>query len=344
MYGIFRIQKVKSTGIEAMEKHNNRAWECRNGDIDKSKTTENVELCQQPGSYSDTIQSMIDARYTGKRAVRKDAVRLVEGLITASPEFFEGKSREEILEFFKDSLNFAEEEFGFQNLVHFTIHFDEKTPHAHFGFCPLTEDGRMSAKAWFNGRTALRKLQDRFHERVGEPWGLERGESVEDTERHHKSTVEMKRNEIEELREQVKQLTQERDSARAEAAQTREEAIQLRQEAETAKNALNRLTERFETLVRNIAEVAETMKHRPLWGAWKNSLEQLRNNPIAQAVLKAGEPWQEDRDAKRAEKTMKTEVNQAQKSLADMAREAKEMSQKMERDHQAYRSPRNHER
>lgn len=337
MYGIFRIQKIKSTGVEAMEKHNNRAWECRNGDIDRSKTTENVELCQKPGTYSETIQEMINQRKTGNRAVRKDAVRLVEGLITASPQFFEGKSREEILKFFQDSFNFAKEEFSSENMIHFTIHFDETTPHAHFGFCPITKDGRLSAKDWFNGRTALREFQDRFFEKVGKPWSLERGESVEDTERHHKSTVEMKRDEIIELQEQVEELTKERDLARDEVAE-------LHQEVLNQKTALERLTERFNTLLCHITEVAETLKNRPFIGSWKSSLEALRNNPIAQATLKAGQPWKAEKDAKRAERILKNEVNQARNSLADIAKEAKKTSQKLERQSQPYKPPKNYER
>ena len=33
-----------------------------------------------------------------------------------------------------------------ENIVRFTLHMDERTPHIHWVFVPITEDGRLSAK------------------------------------------------------------------------------------------------------------------------------------------------------------------------------------------------------
>lgn len=343
MYGICRIEKVKATGVAAMEKHNDRLWECRNGDIDPERSHENTELLERSGGYAKAIDARIAEGYTGKRAVRKDAVRLVEGIVTASPEFFEGKSRNEVMAFFRDALEFAEREFGSRNMVHFTVHFDEKTPHAHFGFVPLTDDGRLSAKAWFNGRDALKRFQDRFFERVAEPWGLERGEAAEETERHHKSMVEMKRDEIAELRAEVERVTLERDEARSEAREARSEVNQLQVEAEGYKVALERLSERFETVLRHITEVADTMSRRPFIMSWKSSLEALRDNPIARKAVEAGKPWESERHAKRAEKVVRSEVKEARRSVIDLldeAREMKRLSRDLDRSRPAKRQSR----
>lgn len=83
--------------------------------------------------------------------MRKDAVKLVEGIITASPEFFEGKSEEECRRFFEDAYAFVCAEMGAENVIHFTVHMDETTPHAHWGAVPI-KDGRLSWKAFFDGR------------------------------------------------------------------------------------------------------------------------------------------------------------------------------------------------
>ena len=174
-YAILRVQKCKGAEIGAMQYHNDREpGKHTNPDIDQSRTRLNREMCPH-ADYEGEVQARIDAGYRGTRKVRKDAVRLVEGIVTASPEFFEGASAEEVRDFFEDALGFCREEFGESNLVHFTVHMDEETPHAHFGFVPL-KDGKLSWKGFFPDKAALGALQDRFYGRVGALYGLSRGE------------------------------------------------------------------------------------------------------------------------------------------------------------------------
>ena len=40
---------------------------------------------------------------------------------------------------------------------------DEKTPHMHLTFCPITEDGRLSAKDILGNKAQLSKWQDEFY-------------------------------------------------------------------------------------------------------------------------------------------------------------------------------------
>lgn len=192
-YAILRVQKCKGAEIGAMQYHNDREpGKHTNPDIDQSRTRMNRELCPH-ADYEGEVQARIDAGYRGTRKVRKDAVRLVEGIVTASPEFFEGASAEEVRDFFEDALGFCREEFGESNLVHFTVHMDEETPHAHFGFVPL-RDGKLSWKGFFPDKAALGAMQDRFHTRVGALYGLSMGEKRIEGEpaRRHKSVAEYK--------------------------------------------------------------------------------------------------------------------------------------------------------
>ena len=55
---------------------------------------------------------------------------------------------------------------GAENVIHFTVHMDETTPHAHWGAVPI-KDGRLSWKAFFDGRGGLSAFQDRCFEKVG---------------------------------------------------------------------------------------------------------------------------------------------------------------------------------
>ena len=97
-YVIARVIKVKSTAIGAMQYHNDRApGKHLNPDIDPERTHLNYELhgegCFLPRKYAAEVDERIAANRTSGRKVRKDAVKLVEGIITASPEFFEESLR-----------------------------------------------------------------------------------------------------------------------------------------------------------------------------------------------------------------------------------------------------------
>ena len=63
---------------------------------------------------------------------------------------------------------------------------DEKTPHLHLTFVPLTEDNRLCAKEIIGNRANLTKWQDDFHAYMVEKYpDLERGESASKTGRKH---------------------------------------------------------------------------------------------------------------------------------------------------------------
>ena len=206
-YGICRIQKIKHPALAAMQYHNDRFPGVHgNKDIDPERTKLNVELVPH-ACYGDAVERIIADGYKGARKVRKDAVVLVEGVITASPDFFEGASPEEVAAFFDDARAFVSQEAKREeNIVHFTIHNDESTPHAHFGFVPLTGEGKLSWKAFYDGNGGLSAMQDRFFYQVSEKHGLERGEVG--SGRAHAETAEMKRRNAKELARQEKELAE----------------------------------------------------------------------------------------------------------------------------------------
>lgn len=208
-YGIIRVQKVKAPAVGSMQYHNDRVpGQHSNEDIDQEKSNLNKEYIEH-GSYRAEVNERIERFRESSRKIRKDAVVLAEGVATASPEFFDGKSREEVMAYFDDVFEFCKSEFGEQNLVHFTVHMDETTPHAHFGFTPI-KDGTLSWKNYFDGRDALHGFQNRYWERVGKQWGLERGETG--SGRTHKTTQEMKR----EAQREIKELDKRKECLRQE--------------------------------------------------------------------------------------------------------------------------------
>ena len=63
---------------------------------------------------------------------------------------------------------------------------DEKTPHLHLCFVPLTKDKRLSAKEILGNKKAMIQWQDDFYACMSERWPeLERGAPTVETKRRH---------------------------------------------------------------------------------------------------------------------------------------------------------------
>ena len=91
-YGILRFKKYKGPAISPIEAHNERTKEqyASNPDIDTNRSRYNLHLVQPQGRYREEADRMIAAAHC---RVRKDSVRMVEALVTASPEFFKDKDQ-----------------------------------------------------------------------------------------------------------------------------------------------------------------------------------------------------------------------------------------------------------
>ena len=114
-----------------------------NPDIDTSRSHLNFHLVTPERKYRAEAEKQIAE--AGCRT-RSDSVRVVEALITATPEFFKGKERAEVKEFFNEGLEFIKQHQAPETIISAVVHMDEKTPHMHLCFVPLTEDKRLCAK------------------------------------------------------------------------------------------------------------------------------------------------------------------------------------------------------
>lgn len=184
-YAIMRFAKYKGPEIGNIEAHNERTKEkyASNPDVDTSRSKYNFHLVKPPGKYRTESERQIAA--AGCRT-RKDSIRMVEALFTASPEFFKGRKRTEIRTFFEEALHFLEQHQSKETIISAVVHMDEKTPHMHLCFVPLTEDGRLSAKDIMGNKKKLTWWQDEFWKHMVKKFpDLERGESVSLTGRDH---------------------------------------------------------------------------------------------------------------------------------------------------------------
>ena len=189
MYGIMRVEKRGRADVYGIQLEANRTVEQHEkgldfdkSDIDWNKTRDNIFLIQTEhwNKAITKVTKQIESE-TGKKT-RKDAVVLLDGLFTASPEFFEGKTTQEIKKYFEDCLDFYVKEYcqgDETRVLNAVIHLDEATPHMQVASIPVytSESGnRLNAKIIMGNKTDYRKRQDRFFDAVSCKYGLERGE------------------------------------------------------------------------------------------------------------------------------------------------------------------------
>lgn len=209
-YSIFRVQGVKTlSDLRGIGKHNKERVSHTNPDIDRERSSENIELVPCSTSYRQRFNEITaemkkeheermaktrsDRRKTFEQAVdtAKNDVA-AEFLFTSDEVFFEGKTRAEIEAWAERSLEFLQEDIGIskENIIQATVHMDEKTPHLHVVAVPLVKawDGRKKADTWQISRKKfiktkedLARLQDVYNDRMNEAgFELERGNSGKD--------------------------------------------------------------------------------------------------------------------------------------------------------------------
>ena len=184
-YAILRFAKYKGPEIGHIESHNERTKEkyASNPDVDTSRSHLNFHLVTPQRKYRAEAEKQIAE--AGCRT-RSDSVRVVEALVTASPEFFKGKKKSEVKAYFTEALNFIRAHQDPKTIISAVVHMAEKTPQMHLCFVPLTEDGRLSAKEIVGNKKKLTQWQDRFWEHMVKKYpDLERGESASETGRDH---------------------------------------------------------------------------------------------------------------------------------------------------------------
>ena len=221
-YSILRVARVKgSSNSKGIQKHNQRENKnYNNKDINHENTYKNYDLINENKiDYSEKIEDTIHANYSGNRAIRKDAIKHVDGLITSDNEFFNKLNEEETNQFFRDSLDFLEQEYGKENMLYATVHLDEKVPHMHFGFVPLTDDGRLSAKERLGNKKDMTELQDRFNQYVNSKgYELQRGTAKEVSARQHqdidkyKKETEYHKQELQTVQKDLEKLEKQLDA------------------------------------------------------------------------------------------------------------------------------------
>jgi hypothetical protein len=182
---IIRVAKIKTAGAaRGKTAHNYRLMDTPNADPERTAALNKEYVNADRADYWSLAEQRIAEVVT--RKVRDDQVRAMEVVLTASPEWFkrgaDGQAEDmKESKWVADNLHFLKEKFGEKNVVSFTLHQDEKTPHVHAVVIPITDKNRLSADTLFNPKTLV-KLQTEYAAAMGEH-GLERG--IEGSRRQH---------------------------------------------------------------------------------------------------------------------------------------------------------------
>ena len=292
-YAILRFARRKGGAAKAIAAHNERTKEAyaSNPDIDKSRTVQNEHLIAPRWSYGQEIRHRIGM--AGCR-VRRDSVKFVETLITTSPEF--AKAHEsEMPEYFERALGFLKERVGEENIFSAVVHMDEKTPHMHLCFVPLTKDKRLSAKEILGNKKAMIRWQDDFYACMSERWPeLERGTPAVETKRRHLTPQWYKR--VTAMDTKLEKLETALNGINVlNAGKKREEAVallaQLLPEVESFQAEIQRMQQavsRSLTMQRCSAEENETLKDE-LTAERRKSAEQRAKLTVLEERYKRAE-------------------------------------------------------
>lgn len=184
-FAICRVGKISSAAKAGKaDAHNERTYEVKNADPERRHL--NGEFIDQTGrSTWELANERIEQMGIKPKA---DAVRVVEFMLSASPDFFEPDQDIRVSAYFAANLKFMQERYG-ANLLKFTLHQDESTPHFQAMIVPITDVAktvtlkngeehtrtghRLTAAELFNPKT-LRELQTDYAQAMA-PFGLSRG-------------------------------------------------------------------------------------------------------------------------------------------------------------------------
>lgn len=169
-YCILRVAKLQRANVASSASHNFRERPTPNAD--SSRTHSNIT--HGPQDTKQLVAAM-DKRLESVEKIRKNAVCVIEYLMTASPEFFHSATIQQRDNYLDSAEQWLIERHGAENIICCTRHLDETSPHICAYVVPITSNGKLNASYWLDGRKKLSEMQTDFARSVGQLFKLERG-------------------------------------------------------------------------------------------------------------------------------------------------------------------------
>ena len=190
-YAIIRNEKYTLNQLSVLYRHNERKnTNYSNKDIilENGKNNYSIKYC--PTTYEKAFRD-IKKQYNLQGKIKNISNVACEYIITASPDFFENLSQEEIKRYFESAYNFV---CGFKNLgeqyiISAKVHLDESTPHLHLVYLPVVHTidkksgkdiEKLCCTDFWKGKNSYKYLQDNFYNYITKSgFNLERGDTRE---------------------------------------------------------------------------------------------------------------------------------------------------------------------
>ena len=219
---IFRCQSINNlSDLDNSGKHNKREKDHYNSnpDIKIEESKNNIEIVKCNKKYREKFyeitkeyQKEHEEKMKNTRSDRKKSFsRMIddskscvadEMVFTSDSDFFKDMTKDEILKWANTCMDFVYNDLGYtkEQIIHATVHMDEKTPHLHCVVVPLVkkfdkrvnkEKYSISKREYIKDKIHLSVLQDKYYERLTKVgFKLERGEKGTGTK--HLTTQQLK--------------------------------------------------------------------------------------------------------------------------------------------------------
>lgn len=141
-FAIIRTKRIREHQINQVFMHNLRIDLKYAKHTDPTKTEQNEVfvdswgLSAKYGNFADKWEEEI--KKTGVQVGKKTTVKMLEFVLTASPEFFKTATPNQVKLWEKKQVEWAKKEFG-ENLKFMVLHCDEKTKHFHISVLPAVK-------------------------------------------------------------------------------------------------------------------------------------------------------------------------------------------------------------
>lgn len=294
------IEKYQAPALGNMFAHYDRTAETERGvvrdNIDPARTHLNYDLRPRAAGVSqlDAVTNRI-AALDLKRAPRKDAVRMCDCVVTM-PKGFEGDQRE----FFEAVCHTLDGIFGRGNVVSAYVHLDETSPHVHYAFVPVTDDGRLAAKSILT-RQFMQRFHGRLEEGVSQRLGIDRaGLTLTVEEREERGGRYVDLNEFKDAKAATERAQDIAERARQKALGDVENARQMAHAAHDGAVAAEREAQAVQARLEGLrrAEEAEAREIADL----DRAIEQAELQPPAETLAESARTlWMARSDGEREE-------------------------------------------
>jgi len=172
MKQVIDILKLKTDqDIDEVANHNLRKVPSRN--VNSKKTHLNRYFI---GNAKMDVSQALAKKLEEVPKFRKDANRMVNLVLSASPEFFQNATPKQIDQWENATQKWAEDTFGKDNILYSVVHKDEKTEHFHIAIVPIFE-GKLRSNHWFDGPAKLNTLHNSYA-KVSKQFGINRGQKA----------------------------------------------------------------------------------------------------------------------------------------------------------------------